>query len=84
MNGHAAFLRLAVNAAIASAGLVASLHFLGSTLAGVWLSFGVFNSIRLIAAMHHHLFAGPLAVHKLKKLRHSPGGDPPGSPAAAF
>mmetsp|Transcript_14147 Transcript_14147/g.21383 ORF Transcript_14147/g.21383 Transcript_14147/m.21383 type:complete len:551 (-) Transcript_14147:2048-3700(-) len=66
MQGHAAFTRLAVHAFVASAGLLTSLHFMGHTLVGVWLSFGVFNLIRLIAALHHHLVSGPLAKSKLR------------------
>ena len=60
MQGHQAFFPLAVNAFVASAGLVASLHLFGSTLPGVWYSFGVFNTIRFVGAMYHHRVTGPL------------------------
>ncbi|KAH8071538.1 hypothetical protein JL720_11423 [Aureococcus anophagefferens] len=60
MQGHQAFFPLAVNAFVASAGLVTSLHLFGSTLPGVWYSFGVFNTIRFVGAMYHHRVTGPL------------------------
>ncbi|KAJ8600658.1 hypothetical protein CTAYLR_010682 [Chrysophaeum taylorii] len=68
MQGHSAFFRLALNSAVASAAMVASIHKFGTTLVGIWLSFGVFNIIRLVGAMHHHLLSGPLARSKLKDL----------------
>ena len=61
MQGHQAFFALAVNAAIAAAGLYGALGAFGSTLAGVWCSFGVFNSFRLALALRHPKFTGPLA-----------------------
>lgn len=60
MQGHQAFFPLALNAFVASAGLVASLNLFGHTLPGVWCGFGVFNSIRFLGAMRHHLVTGPL------------------------
>ena len=55
-----------MNAAIAATGLYAALNAWGSTLAGVWCSFGVFNSIRLVLALRHHKLTGPLGSRRLK------------------
>eukprot|EP01036_Dinobryon_divergens_P030210 gene30210-39416_t len=54
--------------AIATVGMLTSLHFLGSSLAGVWGSFAAFNLIRLSGVLRHHFFAGPLAkAHHIHK-----------------
>ena len=60
--GNQAFVSLAVCTAVASLGMLTSLKFYGNTLAGVWGSFAVFNSIRLIGVIRHHYFSGPLVL----------------------
>lgn len=65
--GNQAFVPLAAVTAIASAGMVVSLKYFGSSLAGVWGSFAVFNSIRLLGVLYHHYFSGPLVVKKAGK-----------------
>ena len=65
--GNQAFVPLAVCTAIASAGMLTALKFYGNTLAGVWGSFAVFNSIRLIGVIRHHYFSGPLVLKNAKK-----------------
>lgn len=67
MQGHAAFFRLALHAVLASSAMIASIHHFGHDLVGIWLSFGVFNFIRLVGAMHHHFVSGPIAPKQLKK-----------------
>lgn len=69
MQGHSAFTRLALHAALASAAMVASIHHFGSSLVGIWLSFGVFNVVRLTGAMHHHLRTGPLSRRNIDNKR---------------
>jgi len=60
MQGHQAFFPLARNAAVAAGGLIVALKYLGTSLAGVWWSFFVFNAIRFTGAMYHHKVSGPL------------------------
>ena len=73
MQGHQAFTRLALNTCLATVGLLISLQFLGQDLMGVWLSFWVFNLLRMAGGIFHHFFVGPLARRNL----------PPLQPAAA-
>jgi len=65
MQGHRAFKQLAINTLGASLGMYVSLHFMGNTLGGVWLSFMVFNALRLAGTLRHHFFQGPLALKHL-------------------
>jgi hypothetical protein len=60
--GNQAFVELAAATACASLGMVVSLRLFGSTLAGVWGSFAVFNGIRLIGVLRHHFVSGPLVI----------------------
>lgn len=66
--GNQYFGSLAAVTALAAVGMLTSLKLFGNTLAGVWGSFAVFNSIRLIGVLRHHYFDGPL-VHKNMKLQ---------------
>jgi len=68
MQGHQAFKQLAINTAIASAGLLVTLHFLGDTLVGVWIGFWVFNLLRLAGSMRHHFRQGPFAPARLREM----------------
>ena len=65
--GNQCFGSLAVVTALASAGMVTSLKLFGNTLAGVWGSFAVFNSIRLIGVLRHHFVSGPLVPKNREK-----------------
>jgi hypothetical protein len=56
--------QLAVNTALSASVMFVALKLLGSSLAGVWLSFMVFNLCRFLGAMWHHFMQGPLALHK--------------------
>lgn len=65
--GNQHFVSLAVVTAIATTGMLTSLKFFGNTLAGVWGSFAVFNLIRLIGVLRHHLISGPLSPRNIAK-----------------
>lgn len=71
--GNQAFVPLAAVTAVASAGMLTSLRLFGSSLAGVWGSFAVFNSIRLLGVLHHHYISGPLVVRNQRSLRQAQG-----------
>lgn len=77
MQGHAAFFRLALHAALASSAMIASINLFGSTLVGIWLSFGVFNVIRLAGAMQHHFYSGPLGKRRFDRIAELCDSPPP-------
>jgi len=66
MRGHQAFGALAVVSSLASAAMVTTLRFSGSTLVGVWTAFTVFTAVRVAGALTHHLFFGPLSGRSLR------------------
>ena len=66
--GNQYFLQLAGTTFVATAGMLASLHYFGHTLAGVWASFAVFNLVRMAGVLWHHFQAGPLAARNMKKV----------------
>ena len=72
MQGHRAFVQLALNTILGAAIMLVALKFLGGTLPGVWASFMVFNVCRLTGVLAHHFFQGPLALHKRRKNASSP------------
>jgi hypothetical protein len=47
--------------------MIFSLRFLGTSLPGVWLSYAVFDFIRLIGVLYHHFYDGPLAKRNIEK-----------------
>lgn len=63
--GNQYFTSLAVCTSIATSGMLLSLKYFGNTLAGVWGSFAVFNTIRLLGILRHHYIDGPFAPRKL-------------------
>lgn len=74
MQGTGSFLFLALSNAIATVGMLGALHYLaapvgagGLGLNGVWLSFFVFNTIRLAAVALYYFRYGPLAVRNLNR-----------------
>ena len=70
MQGHQAFAPLAVHSVCAALAMIAILNVIGKTsLVGVWLSFGVFNTVRLVGVLRHHLRAGPLAPREMRRLQ---------------
>jgi len=69
MQGHRAFIQLAVNTLVGAGVMLVALKFLGGTLPGVWMSFMVFNFIRFAGVMYHHFYQGPLALHKRPALK---------------
>jgi O-antigen/teichoic acid export membrane protein len=78
MQGHRAFVQLALNTILGAAIMLVALKFLGGTLPGVWASFMVFNACRLTGVLAHHFFQGPLALHKRSN---SASSSSPSSPA---
>lgn len=69
MVGCGNFLQLSISTIIAT---VATLWALNAWppifgLTGVWMSFGVFNSLRLLGVWYHQFYHGPLANRNLKK-----------------
>ena len=67
MQGTENFLTLAVGTALGTLAMMVSLHFLGSSLMGVWISFGFLSFVRLIGVLRFHFFSGPLAKSKISK-----------------
>jgi Na+-driven multidrug efflux pump len=69
MIGCGNYMQLSLSSVAATAGCLWALKTLPGRygLAGVWLSFGVFNSIRLIGVMLHQMRTGPLAPRNLEK-----------------
>lgn len=65
-SGNQYFGHLAACTAVATGGMLLSLKTFGSSLAGVWGSFAVFNLIRLTGVLIHHFRVGPLAPHKVR------------------
>jgi putative MATE family efflux protein len=63
MVGTGSFMQLSVSTLMATIGCLLALHHLPSRygLVGVWLGFGVFNTIRLMGVITHQRFTGPLA-----------------------
>eukprot|EP00802_Teleaulax_amphioxeia_P008211 Tamp_08219.p1 GENE.Tamp_08219~~Tamp_08219.p1 ORF type:complete len:574 (-),score=106.56 Tamp_08219:641-2230(-) len=83
MQGHRAFLPLAVNTLLGAAIMMVALQFLGGTLPGVWASFMVFNACRLTGVLVHHFFQGPLALHKRGDMTGSASAAPPAAAAGS-
>ena len=69
MQGEGMFLPLALNNVAAATGMVFALKILSAKygLNGVWLSFGVFNGIRLAGVIIHQVFLSELSARKMKK-----------------
>jgi Na+-driven multidrug efflux pump len=69
MLGCGNFMQLSISTLIATIGCLGALHTLPQRfgLAGVWLSFGVFNTLRLIGVYLHQTRLGPLASRNLYK-----------------
>lgn len=67
--GNQYFAKLAIGTIISSAGFVMSLNMFGDTLEGVWASFAVFNTLRLLSVIYHHFYDGPLAKRNIEKVK---------------
>ena len=63
MVGTGSFLFLSLSTALASVGCVTALYLLTPRfgLAGIWMGFAVFNSVRLVCVWLHQHILGPLA-----------------------
>ena len=67
MQGTGSFLQLALSNIVACVGMIFALRRFTASygLVGVWMSFGVFNGLRLLGVINHQLFNGPLSNRKL-------------------
>merc|ERR1712216_3568 len=59
MQGQQAFRPLAFNSIVGCALTMLALHYFKSSLASIWICYGVFNVIRLLGALRHHFITGP-------------------------
>ena len=69
MAGTQSFLTLSVSTVIATVGMLHALKIWTAKygLPGVWMSFGVFNGLRLLGVLFHQRLSGPLATRQLRK-----------------
>lgn len=70
MVGTGSFLQLSISTLIATLGTLLALKELPAAfgLTGVWMSFGVFNTLRLAGVVYHQRYNGPLSDKKLKEV----------------
>merc|ERR1719506_3151545 len=59
MQGQQAFKPLALNSIVGCALTMLALNYFKSSLASIWICYGVFNVIRLLGALRHHYITGP-------------------------
>lgn len=69
MAGTQSFLTLGISTVIATIGMVYALRVWTEKfgLPGVWLSFGVFNGLRLAGVIVHQRIVGPISTRQLRK-----------------
>lgn len=69
MVGCGNFLQLSLSTVVATSATVLALNTLPQKfgLTGVWMSFGVFNTLRLVGVLLHQTRTGPLAGVKRRK-----------------
>jgi Na+-driven multidrug efflux pump len=69
MIGCGNYLQLSISTVIATIGCLWALATFPPIygLTGVWIGFGVFNSLRLMGVIAHQLFLGPLAPRNIRK-----------------
>ena len=69
MIGCGNYLQLSLSTLVATAGCLLALKTLPQRygLAGVWIGFGVFNTLRLLGVIIHQTRTGPLASRNLRK-----------------
>jgi Na+-driven multidrug efflux pump len=75
MIGCGNYLQLSLSTLVATAGCLVALKTLPQRygLAGVWIGFGVFNTLRLLGVILHQTRTGPLASKNLRKASSSTG-----------
>ena len=71
MIGCGNFLQLSLSTVVATSATMLALREFPKMygLVGVWMSFGVFNTIRLLGVTLHQFKTGPLAAKKLQKVQ---------------
>ena len=69
MIGTGNFWQLSVNTFLATLGTLWALRTFPSVygLTGIWMSFGVFNTIRLLGVIKHQLYTSPIARSQFVK-----------------
>lgn len=69
MAGTQSFLTLGLSTVIATIGMINALRVWTEKfgLPGVWLSFGVFNGLRLAGVIVHQRIVGPISTRQLRK-----------------
>ena len=69
MVGTGSFLQLSISTMVATVGCLWALGTFPEKygLSGVWMGFGVFNTIRLIGVAIHQLYHGPLSSRRLRQ-----------------
>lgn len=74
MIGTRSFLQLSIGTIIATTGIYWALQIFPAKygLTGVWIGFGVWNTLRLISVLVHQLFNGPLSLRKIKQAEATP------------
>jgi len=70
MVGCGSFLQLSLSTLVATIATVLALQEFPKSfgLTGVWMSFGVFNTLRLLGVIIHQQFNGPLSARKTTKV----------------
>lgn len=73
MVGTGSFMQLSISTLIATLGTLVALKELPAKygLTGVWMGFGVFNTLRLAGVAIHHFVNGPLAKRKIEGMQNS-------------
>jgi putative MATE family efflux protein len=69
MIGTGSFMQLSIGTVVATAGVLWALRVFPPTmgLTGVWIGFGVFNTLRLLSVLIHQLVNGPLAPRNMRE-----------------
>lgn len=69
MIGTGSFMQLSIGTVVATIGVLWALRVFPPTmgLTGVWIGFGVFNTLRLLSVLIHQLVNGPLAPRKIRE-----------------
>lgn len=64
--GHQSFVALAISTFLSTGALLVSLELFGKNIIGIWLSFLVMLTGRLIGTLYHHYFRGPFSFKRIK------------------
>ena len=59
--GNEDFLSIAVATMLGTMGMMVSLRYFGNSLVGVWSSFSILATVRLLGVLRHHFLTGPFS-----------------------